>query len=59
MKHGKNVVDGAKEWPGLWQVSEVKINYLFLMVGNYDFFSEALQPRFFAEGMTWVRGDDR
>jgi hypothetical protein len=32
MKHKKNVVDSAKKRPNLWQVSKVKINYLFLMV---------------------------
>jgi hypothetical protein len=32
MKHKKNVVGSAKKWPNLWEVSKVKINYLFLMV---------------------------
>jgi hypothetical protein len=32
MKYKKNVADSAKKQPNLWQVSKVKINYLFLMV---------------------------
>jgi hypothetical protein len=32
MKHKKNFVDSAKKGLNLWQVSKVKINYLFLMV---------------------------
>jgi hypothetical protein len=32
MKHKQNVIDSAKKLPNLWQVSKVKINYLFLMV---------------------------
>jgi hypothetical protein len=32
MKHLKNVVDSAKKRPNIWQVSKIKINYLFLMV---------------------------
>jgi hypothetical protein len=32
MKHTKNVVHSAKKRPNFWQVSKVKINYLFLMV---------------------------
>jgi hypothetical protein len=32
MKHKKNIVDSAKTRPNFWQVSKVKINYLFLMV---------------------------
>jgi hypothetical protein len=32
MKHKKkNVVNSAKKQPNLWQVSKVKINYLFVM----------------------------
>jgi hypothetical protein len=32
MKHEKNFVHSAKKRPNFWQVSKVKINYLFLMV---------------------------
>jgi hypothetical protein len=32
MKHKKNIVDSAKKRRNLWQVSKLKINYLFLMV---------------------------
>jgi hypothetical protein len=32
MKHKKDIVASAKKRPNLWQVSRVKINYLFLMV---------------------------
>jgi hypothetical protein len=31
MKDKKNV-DSAKKRPNIWQVSKVKVNYLFLMV---------------------------
>jgi hypothetical protein len=32
MKQKKNIVDSTKKRTNLWQVSKVKINYLFLMV---------------------------
>jgi hypothetical protein len=38
MKHKKNVVDSAKKRPNLWQVSKVKINYLFLIVQEIQIF---------------------
>jgi hypothetical protein len=34
MKHKKNVVDSAKKRPNLWQVSRVKINYVFISDGS-------------------------
>jgi hypothetical protein len=39
----------------------VKKNQLFISnsLGSYNFFNEAVQPRFFAKKMTLVKNDDR
>jgi nicotinamide riboside transporter PnuC len=51
MKH-KKISLMAEKISQVFRNSTKKINYLFLMVENYEFVNLALQPRFFAKKMT-------